>query len=108
VVGRLFAVGVSGGSLNTASGLEGASVLGGNQNTASGRESSVLGGFGNAANGDESSVLGGFQNTVSGNCGTVRHGAELLNATSGRHTPHGGRPGHFFVVARQRRDAPST
>ena len=83
---------VSGGYLNTASGIyssvsggfavtasgDGASVSGGYLNTASGIYSSVSGGHGGTASGNNASVSGGYWNTASGDYASVSGGRELL------------------------------
>ena len=79
VTDRGFAT-VSGGSVNTASGVA-STVGGGSTNTASGTGSTVGGGLLNGATGDVSAVAGGNGNSASGEFSTVAGG--FSNTASG-------------------------
>lgn len=83
---------VSGGYLNTASGL-GSIVGGGYSNAANSQYSTVGGGYVNTASGDWSMVGGGFGNGASGSLSTVGGGEN--NTASGSRSAIGGGGSNF-------------
>jgi trimeric autotransporter adhesin len=94
---------ISGGELNTASGVDGSvsggledlatgyvsSVSGGNQNVAETEAASVSGGFANRASNGYTSVSGGFENTAAGLYSSVS-GGETNDASGEVATANGG------------------